>query len=486
MSDAGHAGVAHPLGSGSPLAPIPPVRYRRLPFGALLETSLRLYLRTIGPMSVALLLIVVPGLLVYGVVAYEVVTHAQSWFRSNGPRVVVVFFVLETTFATISMLMFAVCTKIAANRMFGQSQLFPALGYVLARTHSLILILLLFWLVGLVATVPLAILGLIPIIGLLAALAIVVFVVWFAVSASLTVPSLVLSHRTGVGAIGRSFEIIKGAWFRCAGIYTVVFVLTVATSIALQYALGIGFETGLGIRFGGSSVVTAIPILHAADLVLALVSFAIPLVIYVPFLSIVSFLLFLDLTAATDRRWDAEEIAWRMDCAPSPDGLIFALADPGRWGPGLPVGPPAGPGASGWSPSTGPLPPFTGPAPGPPGPVADPSLDAPLPPFPWSGPAAGRVSHRSRRQDQPGMVSDVQVSGPGGPCPGPPAQQGAPGGPSAWLSPTSGEAPPVSDPGPPPGRLSSKYQHWPAGSGVARTRPCPLGLTFTETASPSV
>jgi len=371
-----------------------------MPLGALLEVGCRLYVRTIAPMLAGMLLVVVPGyVLFYFLVrlveerlnGYDPLT-ASAWVHAT--QVLIVFLVAVEGGVLVPLMASAVCLKLASDRMFGPTRFGEAMRYAAARLPSMLVALGCIFLVMIGIGLVASLLGYFPVILVWpVVIALVLFVMWLFLGLSFTIPSVLFAGAKGPGALSRSLKVIRGAWWRCLGTFIVVGVPLLALVGLVQRSIGVTFGSILGVRVGSASGVTISGAsATAGDVARFVLPIAVGALVEVPIFSIVLYLLYLDLSVLTDRDFDAEDIGRSMGSLPGPEGLVFTLAEAA---PARALGPPGGgrnvglvaPGGPGGAARAAPeemvpLPAFYGP-----GSVAAPGPVAPAPGSP-AGPQA--------------------------------------------------------------------------------------------------
>ena len=189
--------------------------------------------------------------------------------------------------------------------------------------------------------------------------------IFLAVAFSLAVPVLMVEGIKGFGAVGRSFNLITGHWWRTFGAMLLGFLLTVVISFMIGFVFGI-----LMFAVVDESSVTAIALNSIANLVAQLVT--------LPFFCALLIVIFFDLRIrkeAFDLQLLAQAIGGRAPTDAGAAGPAMPWVAPPGWAPQQPWGqPPPGqhwgqPSPPGWGgPQGGPAPPAWGqPQPGPPG-----------------------------------------------------------------------------------------------------------------------
>jgi hypothetical protein len=367
-------------------APLPYVAMRRLPFGALLETAGRLYVRTIGWMVLAVLLVVIPGFAIL-IVAGHALTSAYhigpSSFGARILEVTVTLGLIEVVVLAVFQLANSVCLKIAADALFGERpSLFGALRYSVARWPSVLGVTFLLIVPSIVASaIEFAASFKLGALASVVSLVVSIPLIWYGNAALFAVPSALFERLSPANAIGRSMNLIQGSWWRCYGTFMLLAGFFTLWFLVLDRAFGSTVTVGDTVtRVLTSGVVTA---------------FGLPLVLLVPLISIVTLLLYVDLRVAADRTPSADLLAIAMGSTPSGGGLVFALSEDGDGGLAPGGGLPPMPGGFSPQPTPGPAGPgLGGPAFGGPGPgVAPPAVpggapdaghqgpEAPLPPF---------------------------------------------------------------------------------------------------------
>ena len=223
---------------------------------------------------------------------------------------------------------------------------------------------------------------------------IIIGAVWLGVAFSLALPALLLEGKKGSSALGRSYNLIKGRWWRTFGLLFAGYVLASVISGILQGILAALMFVAVGDDSALSVILSSLAGLAGQ-------------VITTPFIAALTVVLYFDLRVrkeAFDLQLLAESMGGQgpIDAVP---GRSMPWVAPPVWGAGQAPFPGQAPPPQQWGP----------PPPGPPG-----------PPQPWG-------------QPQPG--------GPAGAPPQPPPQAEPPAPPQQWQPP-----PPQAEPPAPPQR----------------------------------
>jgi hypothetical protein len=104
--------------------------------------------------------------------------------------------------------------------------------------------------------------------GLLPAL---LLTAWLAVMVSLTIPVLVLERRGPVAAIGRSWRLVLGSYWRVVGIYVLMYVITWVLSLVISMPLQLvaGLAGGLGAGTSHTTLSLAVGLFAIGEIVIA-------------------------------------------------------------------------------------------------------------------------------------------------------------------------------------------------------------------------
>ena len=93
---------------------------------------------------------------------------------------------------------------------------------------------------------------------------------WLGVMLSLTIPVVVLERRGPIAALGRSWHLILGSYWRVFGIYFLTYLITWVLSLVISFPLGLvtGLADALGPESGGMAPV-AVTILVIGEIAIA-------------------------------------------------------------------------------------------------------------------------------------------------------------------------------------------------------------------------
>ena len=159
--------------------------------------------------------------------------------------------------------------------------------------------------------------------------------IWLIVAFSLAVPALMVEGIKGFSAVGRSFNLITGHWWRTFGALLLGFLLTVVISFMIGFVFGL-----LMFAVVDDSSVTAIALNNIANLVAQLAT--------LPFFCALLIVIFFDLRIRKegfDLQLLAQSIGGRTPTDMAPTPAMPWVAPPG-WAPHQPWGPQ--PGQAGW------------------------------------------------------------------------------------------------------------------------------------------
>jgi hypothetical protein len=94
---------------------------------------------------------------------------------------------------------------------------------------------------------------------------------WLAVMVSLTIPVVVLERRNPFAAIGRSWRLIFGSYWRVFGIYVLMYVIMWALSFVVSLPLDVitGLADSIGARDGRVTITLTLAILAIGEIVIA-------------------------------------------------------------------------------------------------------------------------------------------------------------------------------------------------------------------------
>lgn len=241
--------------------------------------------------------------------------------------------------------------------------------------------------------------------------------IWLLVAFSVAIPAVVVEGARGTGALGRSYDLVKGRWWATLGRFAVAALLTFAVAFVVGAIVGIG-----GATVGSSSVTAANA--SFGDLVLqGLLQWAANIFV-LPFWAAVATVVYFDLRVRKEGFDISHLAAGGAPGAPAPAAGPVAPAPAGAdtppaWGQTPAGAAPVSPPAWGQTPAAAPPPPAPG---------------LPAQPSAWGEPPAPP-------QPAPGPPEPAAPSRPGGSI-GPPS--------GGWAAPSAPEPPPPAAPPPAP------------------------------------
>ena len=137
---------------------------------------------------------------------------------------------------------------------------------------------------------------------------------WLAVMLSLTIPVVVLERRGPFAALGRSWRLVLGSYWRAFGIYLLTYLVTTVLSLVISFP--IGFVDGLAGALSGSGTGTArvtVAILVVIDIaitsLIATIELAVLVLVYADMRMRKEGMDLVLLHAAADRRLTGDEFA---------------------------------------------------------------------------------------------------------------------------------------------------------------------------------
>jgi hypothetical protein len=119
-------------------------------------------------------------------------------------------------------------------------------GWVFLATLMLAVLLLAFWVPLVIAAKGWGLLLTLPLTA------------WLGVMGSLTIPVVVLEQRGPIAALGRSWRLVLGSYWRVLGIYLLTYLITSALSLVVSFPFGFvgGLANALGPAGGGTAPAT--------------------------------------------------------------------------------------------------------------------------------------------------------------------------------------------------------------------------------------
>ena len=248
---------------------------------------------------------------------------SEFWTQLAGNFVVTALGMLATLIAL------AACTRVVAGAYFGEeADWVGSLRYAARRLHSLL------W----VGFLTLLMVGL----GFLACL---IPGIWLAIAYSVAVPVLLIEGTKGIGALGRSFRLVRGRWWPTFGVLLLgqLLITIVQTMVSLPV---------LGILIAGGDDPNAVVFVVGST-----ITGTISTILTTPFLVAVLVVVYIDLRVRKEGL-DLQLMAQHVGAAPPQPGQVpqwvAGRGQPQGWSPPPPPG---------WSP---PPPPSSSPPPPPP------------------------------------------------------------------------------------------------------------------------
>jgi hypothetical protein len=312
----------------------PAMRPRRV--GEILDAAIKLYIGNARTLMGTVAVVAVPLQIMFGIVLLSIYTNphdistgftnigqsytpAVSNARLGASAITWIGNLIGTS------LVLAACVKALSDAYLGQR---PRVGDSLRF--------------GLRRLLPLIVLVVVRFIGnALAFVLLIVPGVWLYPAWSVAVPALMIEGTGPFRSLGRSRRLVKGSWWRTAGVLLVTEILTLVVSGLIQ-----GLLTGAALASGNPSVLFAVAITTLAAIVAA--------VLLQPFTAAVIVVIYYDVRIRREG-YDLELMAEQLGIEPAsmpdgPPGDGFS----GPLGPehvGLPGGPPYWPPPPGWQPA---------------------------------------------------------------------------------------------------------------------------------------
>ncbi len=283
-----------------------PLRFRALPLSELLDETFRLYRRHFEVIAGVSLAIVIPGLtltLLSGSYRFNPFTAIQQVFQNpNDPAALQTLQqrqneVFSSPFFWLSIVVTIFLVPFMTGALFRAATELslghPAtIGSVLADTlrryFAILGVLILEGLVGI---------SLITLIG-------IPLVIWVLVRWAVAVPALFAERAGPAAALGRSWQLVKGLWWRTLGILLIVYIMVTV----IQTALGVLFLGLAGLVPGVSEDLRSALVTAASQLVQAVVA---------PIFPIAITLLYFDLRVRKEG-FDLEQLAGQAAPGPAP------------------------------------------------------------------------------------------------------------------------------------------------------------------------
>ena len=387
-------------------------RLRPLDIGQKLDAAIKLTTRNFGTLATIVLILAIPIQILTVLVTlstlpedYTVGGGFGSGVSPDDPDVgagywVGVIFIGLLGFL-VNLLITAGCFKAISHAYLGGSTSWrDSLDFAVKRLPSVLWVSIL---------VGLAVAG--------GAILLLVGAVWLGVAFALAVPVLLLEGKKGTGALGRSWELVKGRWWRTFGLLAAGYVLIIVISGILE-----GIILGLTVVAVGDDSALAVVLSSIARLVSE--------VLTTPFIAALTIVLYFDLRVRKEA-FDLQVIARAMGGTPPGDALAAGQSMPWFAPPAWGGGPPGQ--APGWG---------GGPPGQPPG---------------WGQPQQGPPG-QAQGWGQPPQGPPGQAQGWGQPPQGPPPQRG--GQPPGWGQPPQPLPPQQWEPPAPPREPPAPPQQW--------------------------
>ena len=259
-------------------------------FAELVGSAMRLYAGSFTTLVKVVAVIVVPLGIVHAFIAALVLPDtSMGLFQPGGePEIdggaIAAFFVAALVAALFSFVGTQIATaaslKTVVNAYAGErTEWRESILFAFRRLPSLL------WLAFLV--------GLVVVVGLLL---LIVPGVILLVSTSVAVPVLLVEGSRGWSAVGRSRELVRGAWWRVCGVLLLSYLAVMVVSTIVSTAFGVGRYRQSGFNF------SAVPDVIATSIVN---------VVTIPFITTVVAVIYLDLRAQKEDGFDAAALAER-------------------------------------------------------------------------------------------------------------------------------------------------------------------------------
>lgn len=299
---------------------------RPLGIGEILDVGIKITFRHWWTLARAVLLVVVPLQLVAAIVDVSAsggvitttgdtttIDEGEIWTFVAAALVALVLTLLAQTIAT------GACFKAVADAYLGRTPSWRrSLAEVLRRLHSIVWVSLLGFLLGALGLVACVLPG-----------------IWLYISWTVAVPALLTEGVKGRRALGRSFRLVRGFWWRTFAIVILGSILGGIIQAAIGGVLG-------GLAFAADSDVV--------DVVTSTLAAVVAGALTTPFIAAVTIVLYVDLRV----RKEGFDLAL----------LISRFGEPGSGEAVVPAPPPVVPRPAGPTPSSGSQPPFWPPPPG--------------------------------------------------------------------------------------------------------------------------
>lgn len=271
-------------------------RLRPLSLGEILDVAIKICLRHWRALLKAVLVIAVPVELVSTLLTADYTAHSFDFSsgssQTSGETIQQLNHRLEQELGGVAIstllriiavtFVFAACFRMIAQAYLGdQPDWRASLGFAFRRTPSLLLVTLLYGLGIGVATVFFVAPG-----------------VWLYVAWAFSLPALLVEGKRGTGALGRSFSLVTGRWWRTFGVIAVGFILAGVVSTIVQAIFYVG--------------IVVEPDNHALVIVLATIAGILGLAIGTPFQAALLTVIYFDLRVRKEG-FDLELLASGID-----------------------------------------------------------------------------------------------------------------------------------------------------------------------------